>query len=44
MKIMFVDMKIKILTSVMIGRKIAIGAMLKHYNDNNIVVTSHLLN
>ena len=42
MQVMLKNMKIKILTSVMIGRNITIGIILKHYNDNNAVVTSHL--
>ena len=38
---MLAKLKIKILTSVMIGRNVAIGAILRHCNDDDAVVTLH---
>ena len=41
MQVTLTSLKIKILTSILIGRNIMIGDILGHYDDNDAVVTSH---
>ena len=41
MQVTLTSLKIKILTSIVIGRNIMIGDILRHYDDNDAVVTSH---
>ena len=40
---MLAKLKIKILTSVMMGRNMAIGTILRHCNDDDAVVTLHFI-